>query len=64
MWYLPLLLLSPALSVTQDKPAQESQPQSPIELGRVNWATTLEPALAASAKDQKPVLLLFQEIPG
>ncbi len=34
------------------------------ELGQVHWARTLEPALKASSIDHKPILLLFQEVPG
>lgn len=37
---------------------------SPRELGAVAWGRELEPALEASADSGKPVLLLFQEIPG
>jgi hypothetical protein len=33
------------------------------ELGAVRWQRRLEPALQAAA-DGKPVLLLFQEVPG
>lgn len=36
----------------------------PPELGAVEWGRRLEPALTASAANGKPVLLLFQEIPG
>ena len=36
----------------------------PVELGKVKWERKLEPALAKSSKDGKPVFLLFQEIPG
>lgn len=36
----------------------------PIELGKVKWDRKLEPSLEKAAKDGKPVLLLFQEIPG
>ena len=44
---------------------QQSNPQrNPPELGRVNWGRDLDSALAESAKTGKPVLLLFQEIPG
>ncbi|MBK9384666.1 MAG: hypothetical protein IPN34_07585 [Planctomycetes bacterium] len=39
-------------------------PEEPVELGAVRWARELEPALAASARTKKPVLLLFQEVPG
>lgn len=37
---------------------------APVELGSVQWERKLEPALEKSAKDGKPVFLLFQEIPG
>ena len=37
---------------------------APVELGKVKWERKLEPALEKSAKDGKPVFLLFQEIPG
>ncbi|MEO0649874.1 MAG: VPGUxxT family thioredoxin-like (seleno)protein, type 2 [Planctomycetota bacterium] len=35
-----------------------------VEYGAVGWGRALEPALAASAGSGKPVLLLFQEVPG
>ena len=38
--------------------------ESPREFGSVQWGRELEPALEASAKADKPVLLLFQEVPG
>ncbi len=34
------------------------------ELGSVEWNRKLEPALARSTTSKKPVMLLFQEIPG
>ena len=34
------------------------------ELGTVKWERKLEPALERSAADHKPILLLFQEVPG
>jgi hypothetical protein len=37
---------------------------APVELGRVDWQGDLDAALKASAAAGKPVLLLFQEIPG
>ena len=36
----------------------------PREFGHVDWGRKLEPALARSADSGKPVLLLFQEVPG
>ena len=37
---------------------------NPTELGLVKWGRDLDTALAESARTGKPVLLLFQEIPG
>ena len=37
---------------------------TPKELGAIQWQRKLEPALEASARSHKPLLLLFQEVPG
>ena len=37
---------------------------NPIEVGDVRWGRDLDAALENSAKTGKPVLVLFQEIPG
>ncbi|MEM6675609.1 MAG: hypothetical protein AAF726_22350 [Planctomycetota bacterium] len=37
---------------------------TPTELGAVDWGRKLEPALERAGTSGKPVLLLFQEIPG
>ena len=34
------------------------------ELGQVNWGRDLDAAKAKSAKSGKPILVLFQEVPG
>ena len=36
----------------------------PIELGAVKWERDLEAAKQKSADSGKPVLVLFQEVPG
>ena len=36
----------------------------PIELGKVPWLRDYDEALAQSRKTGKPILLLFQEVPG
>ena len=36
----------------------------PIELGLVNWTRNYEAALELSKKENKPIFLLFQEVPG
>ena len=38
--------------------------ENPVELGLVHWGRKLEPALETSQRSGRPVLLLFQEIPG
>ena len=34
------------------------------EWGAVNWGRKLEPALDSAEASKKPVMLLFQEVPG
>jgi len=36
----------------------------PVELGRVDWLRDHDQAFAEARRTGKPVLLLFQEIPG
>ena len=38
--------------------------QSPKELGAVKWQRDFDAALADAKKKSKPVLVLFQEVPG
>ena len=38
--------------------------ENPVEVGNVQWGRDLESALKKSADTGKPVLILFQEIPG
>ncbi len=38
--------------------------QNPVEVGHVNWGRDFEAALQMSAASGKPVLVLFQEVPG
>ena len=37
---------------------------NPVEVGHVRWGRDFQTALQSSAKTGKPVLVLFQEIPG
>lgn len=41
-----------------------AQSDSPPEFGSVQWGRKLEPALDAAEASKKPVMLLFQEVPG
>ncbi|MAW62128.1 MAG: hypothetical protein CMJ94_15030 [Planctomycetes bacterium] len=38
--------------------------EQPVELGQVRWRRDLDAALAEAKAADKPVLLLFQEVPG
>jgi hypothetical protein len=40
------------------------QVDQPVELGQVKWQRNFEIGLAESKRTGKPVLLLFQEVPG
>ncbi len=50
-----LFLLLPLVSIAQ---------KNPVELGDVHWLRSMEEAQAQSKKDNKIILILFQEIPG
>lgn len=41
-----------------------SGPENPTELGEVHWLRSMEEAQARSKAEHKPILILFQEIPG
>ncbi|MEZ4918868.1 MAG: VPGUxxT family thioredoxin-like (seleno)protein, type 2 [Saprospiraceae bacterium] len=46
-------------------PLQEQpEPDNPPELGSVHWSRNLDEGLKTSAASGKPVLILFQEVPG
>lgn len=54
---LPFLLLADSLA--GDPPAD-----NPIELGLVRWQRDFPEALTSAGQSGKPILLLFQEVPG
>ncbi len=58
----PALILAAVFGLAL--PAAARTPASPRELGLVRWGSSLEAGLAESRKTGRPVLLLFQEIPG
>ena len=37
---------------------------NPVELGTVAWNRDFDAALSAAAAAEKPLLVLFQEVPG
>ena len=38
--------------------------QQPIELGKVDWLRDMDLAQKQAKEDNKPIFLLFQEVPG
>src|SRR5207247_2616078 len=63
MSHRPALLL--ALGVlAMITPAHVTAAQNPRELGLVRWGRSLDAVRAESRSSGRPVLLLFQEIPG
>ena len=49
------------LSMMLPSPSTNDQP---VELGKVNWLRDLDQGIAQARQQQKPVFLLFQEVPG
>ncbi|MEM7163956.1 MAG: hypothetical protein AAF581_00745 [Planctomycetota bacterium] len=47
----------------QDGGGQQLRTQ-PVELGKVAWERDYEKGVATARKSGKPILLLFQEVPG
>lgn len=45
-------------------PSRPRHKKDTIELGRVNWIRDYEQALQLAQKEQKPIFILFQEVPG
>ena len=63
--FLLLLLFLPACIQAKEKTSKTKPELSKrIELGKVKWGRDLDAALAKSKKTGRPVLILFQEVPG
>jgi hypothetical protein len=41
-----------------------SLPTDPVELGKVHWLRSMDEAMEKSKRECKPILILFQEVPG
>ena len=61
-----VLILSLAIVVSQNINAQErtNPKDQEKELGKISWYRDYDDAIAASEKENKPILILFQEVPG
>lgn len=51
-------------STTENKIVERKNAHQPEELGDVTWHRDYQKALNLSEQEQKPVLILFQEVPG
>jgi len=60
---LTLVALLSAGWIAGPAPSQSAS-QNPVELGRVAWLRNYEAAARQAEQTRKPVLLLFQEVPG
>lgn len=43
---------------------RQGTPNNPIEIGTIRWERSFERAQAESRRLDKPILVLFQEVPG
>lgn len=59
-----VLLSLPCSFTSQTVSAEDTDAKPPVEVGLVDWGRDFEAALAESRKSRKPVLVLFQEVPG
>lgn len=57
------LAMSPKKTVAKECKNKIENPQ-PEELGKVKWLRNYDQAIAQSDKSGKPILILFQEVPG
>lgn len=56
-----ILVIIPHLLISQDRTARYDQP---VELGHVSWLRDYEAAKEMAQNQDKPILILFQEVPG
>ncbi len=65
---LPLLILVPGpFSLDKAKgqaTTKSKKDENPVELGEVHWLRGFEKALEKAKRSDKPLLVLFQEVPG
>ena len=59
-WLLAVLMTLSISSVIQ----AGAGPKTPVELGDVPWIRDLDVATAKARQSDRPILLLFQEVPG
>lgn len=62
-WMLEKPAMTPVSTGIPSAPARDSAP-NPEELGKVHWLRNLDAGQAEAKKSGKPLLILFQEVPG
>jgi hypothetical protein len=60
----PIAQQVPEFSAPPTLTALAGRVEQPVELGQVKWRRDFDAGLAESKRTGKPVLLLFQEVPG
>ena len=58
------LLISANAGKTPAPVSTEKTPEQPEELGKVHWLRSMTDAQQLAKKEGKPILILFQEVPG
>ncbi len=48
----------------QSSTSTSATKDQPVELGDVNWLRDLDSAVSSSKEKDKPIAILFQEVPG
>jgi hypothetical protein len=59
-----IIVSAAAFFVHANNAMDDKSEKQPVELGTVEWLRDLDSAVAISKKDQKPIAVLFQEVPG
>ncbi len=61
--FLALITTGATIAAAQSE-TRTAQMDQPVEIGLVQWSRELDSSLVQSKKSGKPVLVLFQEVPG
>lgn len=59
-----MLKITKPLTAAMVLAASSCMAQGPRELGRIDWERDFPAAREAAKRSSKPILLLFQEVPG
>ena len=59
-----VLIVGVSVFSVQAQSSTSTKTEQPVELGEVNWLRDLDTAVSSSKEKQKPIAILFQEVPG